>query len=812
LRAYNALEFVSATQNARLPTRHQSFSSLPSKDANLLLARIEIPFWHRHGCRIEGMDFAAGQKMQQSKLLTFLASYPPLVVTSSLLGLSGFLAAIEQWKTDHLTVVILVSGGIFLIGLAWSAVNALPHRKLPPVNAGQRFVPFLQLITEDELSTDDDRIVGRLDEAEEILAAITGQRTTNRYLLLCGKSGVGKSTLLRIDLRSLRSPHDYFIIDEFENIFITIIQAIRENVHALPQSQNEPGHAILDKSFRHLAEVHSSFKKGTTTPKTLDSAILSFIGCALENLEKNKRILIALDQSERLLTQFPDYERPGPGGQSILRLLQHIRDNPRLVLMFVIRNDSALELVSLLLQQATKKSIKTIDETIEVLLINGISTFNNDAFYNDLYIKFLAIDPLADFKHIEQSLSLNSPSKSNSFITQLTGYMADNFANENLAPGKSNPVDPELLEFIQGKNARASIALEKYFEFMIDGYTIETSDQNATRILSAILYSIACANRASGNPISDGQIARLAHMPFETVKRCLDYLQTTGAILKTRSLYRLTHDQLTDYILNSDSIDIRPDYREAIAHLAHRRDKFDSFILPERTNSIADVRWRNVNGFQISLLLMILFCTARIFFPERLFVLLSPVNRGLDWLIPGVVQSFDFRWEYYVPIYMTQLLWVTFMYYLDRGYFQYSLRRGKMLAAANAPLGGLVGCLVAFAPSLFLVPIIVGGIGLSLLYLFHAKLQSTRNAVRKNSLELAGKTAFNMLLTVGCTVILYFFLASGKQLSPDGQSLFVIWFFSAGFFWYWYAMSSRQGSQEGWSTLLAISDRSADPV
>ena len=190
--------------------------------------------------------------------------------------------------------------------------------------------------------------------------------------------------------------------------------------------------------------------------------------------------------------------------------------------------------------------------------------------------------------------------------------------------------------------------------------------------------------------------------------------------------------------------------------------------------------------------------------------MLGSVNSFIDSWLPGVIQPFDFRLENYLPVMIVHFLWVSFMYKLDRGYFArvlVSTDSTRFFSVLGAPLGALLGVVLMFAPALFIVPIIAGGLFLAVAYSLHAVALPKFGLASKNSRELAVKIWFNMAISIGSTLICFTLLVPDLPHVGGHFKLIVILFFAACYAWYWYAMQPRQGSQEGWSTLLIYYDR-----
>lgn len=742
------------------------------------------------------------QLPSRASVARLLLSYEPLQVLATLSSLAGLLSLLDVYEKNPPVVLVFAFCTLVLVARALQTYQTIRFRTLPSIEQCKHFFPFLHLLQPNSIHYDNG-VIARPKEA----AALTSiaNSVTNHFLMISGKSGVGKSTFLAGDLQQAIGERRFIYIDEYEDFFETYLRKLRANLQQYFDQGAEVNFPEIETSYRKVITSYQAFVDHDAPLEILGQAIDRFHDLTLCHHDTQQKLVLVFDQAERILANFSDAGTNAPSRLVRLTtacsmLLDRLRINSHVIVLLAVRSDSAANCMTVV-DSSSNGNIKVPCQRIVLVMIGGLNTSDSDVFFREMRNRFRDIG--ADFDAIQRTLMLASSENSNTFITQLTGYVAEHFRSE----------DNEIDQFLKGSPIPPDFALRKYFDAMIDGFALESAYKPARYAISTVLFTLACANHSSGNPISLRRVAQLSHLPLEDVSSAFDYLIRTGALKRAdtsrEAQFRLMHDQMIDYLMNSDSLEIRRDHREAIALMAAHPNDSNLFIVPRPIQSIfIPLPIGALSWAQIAIVAMIAFCISRLFFPQVFFDWFERcrINSLLEWLLPGAVQPFDFRWEFYLPIIVVQILWVTFMYYLDRGYFSYVLEKRKLrhVASSIAPLGGLFGCGLIFAPALFPIPITIGGIGLSILYYYHAR--SLRGGAQKNSKELGGKTLSNMVLSLGLSFVLYVLLAKGQP--SHLQSLFTIWLFSAAFIWYWLAMLPRQGSQEGWSTLLSIFDRS----
>ena len=445
-------------------------------------------------------------------------------------------------------------------------------------------------------------------------------------------------------------------------------------------------------------------------------------------------------------------------------------------------------------------------DLVSINIVHGINSLENIDAFNSYRAKFLASCRTLDFEKLANTLSLRSKNDANTFYTHLAGYVIEHFVD----------LDIEIKNFAEGRTDNKELVLEKFFQFLREEYAHLKQDETSKQIIDLTLYTLAVENQRTMLPLTSIELAGLAHHPLSEVADCLEFLESKGIVacrIESSKRFRIVHDLITDHIISSQYISVANAHKDFIAQLSETQSDKKEFIVPEITPNIFDVfsSKNRITIPQVIILASIAFCIVRLFLPNFIFDWMAPINESLNFMLPGVVQTFGHNSWYYFPIIFMQGFWVSYMYYLDRGYFCYVLKSEgwivRSLSKYSSPAGGIAGCLFAFAPSLMAVPIIVGALGCATVYLVHSYSSNIGGFIRHNNTELSAKIYFMALLMVAWTFVLGRVLVPYGENGVDPTACLIIWLSSIGLFGYWWAMRTRQGSQAGRSSMLTMYER-----
>lgn len=723
--------------------------------------------------------------------------HPAVELVSAIVALTAISEVIDWYQEGQVGPgLALVLAAIFIVW-ALIAKRRVNVRSLPSIDDSQFFFPFISH-QESEKRSNEAMLLSRDREAKELLDFI--ERNHSKYVFLTGTSGVGKSILLA----------DYFDYSSKGKVIGTILEyeGLLDQFHRLTRKM------VDQSSLERSNELHQQFRSVSAGASLTEGQIDQLMRVYVESLNFGEPVLLVLEQSERAL------RLAGAFGSSeaiefrtTLALLKHLRTHAEVRLLFSIRSDFTIEAIEALIDPEVKPApvFGKISDFVAVFVLSGIDTSKSSSNGSVLEGRFESVAPPEKRAKIWETLELADGTRSNTFVVQLAGYMLEHF-------GKT---DPRVMHALEDQPRLAARLIDLFLEKLSREYFVATdqpakSAHDARSALLAILFTLADENQGAGRALTASQISRLSHFPTDLVNEALEFVVSKGVIHQTANgtAYRIAHDLLADNILRSDIIELRSDYKNALRVYASRAETTSKAAESEAQGNIFLDLFNDsrVTLPQFTILLCMLLCLIRLLWPEQSFALMEPVNLVWSQLVPNSVETFEFSFWHYLPILVVHFLWVSFMYKLDRGYFARVCGEGvsltRIFSAFGAPLGAVLGVLVMFTPSLFIIPIIAGGVFLALAYLSHTVNDGLLEAARANAIDLSWKSGLNMIVAIAVTVATYAFLTDDVFGTSSLADLVTIWVLCLGFWYYWIAMQARQGSQEGWSTLLLLFDRS----
>jgi hypothetical protein len=751
---------------------------------------------------------------------------PAPTIALALIGLAGALAAKDSWYDDRSNLLLLLVLGC--IGAILYVRQRLRIRRirLPDMSESKYFYPFLSNHEGDEgknsNENSDQFLIERRSDSLNLMTIIKNRKEAN--IILTGKSGVGKSTLVMSYVSATDSKKLNLHITEYDHIVYEILDYICGNLEAHEKSLNRPLRESAKKLRFHFDNLIMS-QTSDTSEFTLESEQFFEIAarCCADSLE----VIFVFDQFERFVNHFGRMEliRADKEGDRVSYcvglILDRIRRFKCFVPLYIVRAEFATECASKLAKFTFFESLQLdeihaiegvlladkIRSVCNIFWLHGINSHNNLSAFQEYEKRLRGIFRPIHHQKISQILGLHSPTNANTFNTQLTGYMLEHFVGS----------DKQIESFARGTVSDHEFIFDKFIDYLAAEFVSEFNAPNMRYSLELVLFSIAAENHQTKMALTEKEIAQLAHFPIEDVSICIEYLLRKRVLVgrgDSPRRYRIAHDLLSEHIVRSEHLSIRNDHRVSILQLVESKIAKDNFVLPEKLYGVGNFFQRD-NFFDFakwSVRFFIACCLLRLAFPEVAFELMKPVNLWINHLLPGSVLEFDFGMIYYLPIILIQIFWVNYMYYLDRGYFRYVLRDDpvavRLLSNLASPAGGLAGFISSFAPSLMAVPIMVGAIGCGLVYWFHSNNGAIDGATKANSRELAWKIGFMVLIMGALTLVLYRVLLPFQGNNQSFEAVTLIWLTSACLLGYWLAMRSRQGSQPGRSSLLTIYDRS----
>src|SRR6185312_5640076 len=108
---------------------------------------------------------------------------------------------------------------------------------------------------------------------------------------------------------------------------------------------------------------------------------------------------------------------------------------------------------------------------------------------------FQSITAASHFSHhFERICSLDNPAFSNTFMTQLFGYMVEHFFNKDERITKQLKEDGDI-----------ALSLKYYFEYLLNDYQRESTFEKV-EFLKVIMFTIAVHGRTVGQAVTLGRI------------------------------------------------------------------------------------------------------------------------------------------------------------------------------------------------------------------------------------------------------------------------------------------------------------------
>lgn len=540
---------------------------------------------------------------------------------------------------------------------------------------------------------------------------------------------------------------------------------------------------------------------------------------ALENPDKGGRsgdyLLFAFDQLERLILNAraalasearqdtADYRTQGQEAFNgyefffVLQTFKLLRKAPTVRTVFVLRSEyiySIYEIVESLVNDsdrpklpngtgnadgaADRQELLRRDEgflrarspVTELFLCPGINSEELDAFAEvERSFKGLAKssnerasnwpDISGKWDSFVKVCQMNNRSQSNTFIVQLFGYLLEVLGNNK-----------DVQAILQEERDRKHI-LSTFFDYLIADFIAgngiskgSSSGSQMSRsnphIMLTILYAVAVENRVAGQAISPQRIQALSHVPEDLVREVIQYLQDLKILSAELDAgrtphFRIVHEQLSDYIIESERFKLDGRTKDGIRGLSEIRTPTSAMVRPKRLHdpltdlyeapNIGVLSIWIFNVYGLILTLSPQFCTAT----EPLFANV--------WLSQ--------RCELMQPLYWARFImessWVAYIYVLSMAAFipTASSRMQKILAGSLPVVGSVLGIVFSHSPVLFLGPLCTVGFLMTAHLLLGKAMNEYKGKYADECFRWGYRTGLNMsftMLLMGATYIILF--------------------------------------------------------
>lgn len=171
----------------------------------------------------------------------------------------------------------------------------------------------------------------------------------------------------------------------------------------------------------------------------------------------------------------------------------------------------------------------------------------------------------------------------------------------------------------------------------------------------------------------------------------------------------------------------------------------------------------------------------------------------------------------YVPHFLVHVLWVSYVDRMNRSYLQY-VATPAIRAVANffAPLGVVLGVLVAYTPQLFVVPIVTVGFMFGVALYFVSRQSDVTGEIREITEGWGFRSAVNVIVVVllalvavplfsGSVDLTEFLPRIGMTQNEGHLSLILLESFAL--YWFWMHIRDEQNRPKAWAANLSLFDK-----
>lgn len=682
----------------------------------------------------------------------------------------------------------------------WPAVHQTVFSDVPrrywtmdglPAKAGE-FSPFFA-------DNGTEQVWSREADLKRFMAQMESNIDT--HTILTGPSGSGKSTFLRRVVKPVLGDDLIFNSSylDFTKTFINIIPA---PAHLVPRKLEleQAIAAFLEKPIK--LSINKVLQDNTVfaIPKELVEIGDTAEAFIRDALRRRPRTYFVFDQIERFLSDLKHLQyQPEEAARTlsvyiVIRVFKTLRQLKNTRTIFAIRADFLFASIDFLTYSLDK--LEDADDIFRYFYFDGINASSSpNAVEQQIRPQYERINSPASWEEFVKFTALTSKSVSNTFLTQLSGYMLENFG----------ATDSRVAEIISTDGSTPDDFLEIFFEHLIAGFHQTQRRMVSHDIFKAVVLTIAVENRTSGDAITNERISRLSHIPRRYVDPVVQYLLSRNVVkpesFEGKKYIRFSHDLLFDHVVDSPEFQGRDDLHKGMERLAEQRIPTDKLI-DVRTYGDFLNELRHFKIPAIAMLIYWLFAGAlTISSTMQVLPLSDELKKWLPWsqtscealygaynrvidLLPGSIKSLFAVTEcasigyYSAAIAIMHIAWLWYIYKLTQGYFQYvfarkdepgavgqqdnrqqrspkqatrpQLRQEPMLnrmAMLLVPLGTTFGILVGFAPNLSIIPLTVVGLWMSLLLVIVAHRVGPTTPFGKMNRSWALRTTINMVMT-----------------------------------------------------------------
>lgn len=669
--------------------------------------------------------------------------------------------------------LLSAAAGFFVTFLVYNFLR-LKQTTLLPKNAIKSFYPFHSTLSEQQREK---LRIARPSQVKKLADAV--ENNENIHTILSGNSGVGKSTLIELYLS-----HDEPGVSK--DVFKGVVSSVLDLPHFVLKSSISTRPLSIQNSLDSLTKLS---RASTVDANSLSACLIALLETARDSIYKEQDAVFIFDQAERLISTISQLS-PSEA-EVVYSFLNALARADWARVVFVCRSDQ----LSTLLE-------KLPSNAFDIIFITSIGDDGSDAATEDLRRKFVDVCKSAQSARAVESLLWRN-SAANTFIVSLAGYIIESTSVRRILKLKTG-IESET----------GPIILEEYIRLLGDEYSYLQKEYQSRADIETILFGLALYNHRTNLPCSIEMLTRLTHLPITISTPAIEYLLSRGVIEQESGrddLLRLAHDLIADHLLRREHSMLGLEHAHAMQQIMDQKMSSDELIeVKEETNPFYSAAVHLKLSVAAALLwVAALIYGARIAFPDFSYSLLKPVNDKLDSFLPGIVSHNPRDWWLFIPIALTQYIWVLFMYGLDEGFFRYVTEREhrpwmRWIIHVSGPLGAAMGFALSFAPALFIIPIVVPGLILASAYLFLWITRPKQKLVDKYFRQLGQATAMNMAIALTiCWGLSEIIMRRPEEWHwANAVSIILV----CGLFCYFAYAMSGQGSRRGRMSMIAVYD------